>query len=272
MLKQRVITATSLMALFLIVLFVSSWQVFVGFVALAFLLGAWEWSDLSGYTRLWQRSVLLFVYSLSAFLLVQLSQWATNLSLLRDLLLVSCVWWAVALLWVQGFPSSRLLWHHRLMRATMGLLTLVPAWLAVVYLRNSTAGALSVLLCLLIVSAMDVGAYFCGRRWGRSKLAPAVSPGKTWEGLWGGLAFSALTALCFGHLFGVSDKSWQLLALAVPTALTSVVGDLMESMVKRERGVKDSGTLLPGHGGVLDRLDGVLSALPIYALVLIIIN
>ena len=125
----------------------------------------------------------------------------------------------------------------------------------------------AVLWLLLLVAFADIGAYFVGRRFGRKKLAPAVSPGKTWQGFWGGMATSSL--ICGGILvvMGGFNEGWLFIMVLLVTV--SVVGDLFESVLKRERGVKDSGNLLPGHGGMLDRIDSAVAVLPVFALILI---
>jgi phosphatidate cytidylyltransferase len=124
-----------------------------------------------------------------------------------------------------------------------------------------------------VVAAADIGAYFSGRAWGRHKLAPKVSPAKTWEGFWGGLMAVALAAVLLWSLLPVQAAHISLaavLAVTLTTALASVVGDLSVSMVKRQSGAKDSGSLLPGHGGVLDRLDSLCGAAPVFALGLLL--
>src|SRR5690606_33988289 len=137
-------------------------------------------------------------------------------------------------------------------RLLMGWFVLIPAWVGCIYLRHTPLGAWLVLMLVLIVAAADVGAYFSGRKFGQRKLAPNVSPGKSWEGVWGGLSFALLVGTLYYLAFNGQD--WlSLLVVVAPAALVSVVGDLLESMVKRHRGVKDSGRLLPGHGGIFDR-------------------
>jgi phosphatidate cytidylyltransferase len=121
-----------------------------------------------------------------------------------------------------------------------------------------------------VVVLADSGGYFVGRKFGKRKLAPAVSPGKTWEGFFGGFFTNLVVALV---VIGVSDIAWQwVLAIIIPTSLISVLGDLLESMVKRHAGVKDSGTLLPGHGGIMDRVDAMAAAAPVFALAYIAIG
>jgi phosphatidate cytidylyltransferase len=168
---------------------------------------------------------------------------------------------------VQGYPSSGVLWGHGILRLLMGTLVLIPTWVALVYVRQQDNGAWLVLLLMLIVALADSGGYFVGRRFGKHKLAPAVSPGKTWEGFAGGLAANCLLALLLAQSLNVNVLI--MLALAVPTSLVSVLGDLLESMVKRHAGVKDSGAILPGHGGILDRVDGITAGAPVFALALL---
>jgi len=159
------------------------------------------------------------------------------------------------------------------MRSLMGLLVLVLGWFAAVYLLCLPRGPLMLISMVLIVAVADIGAYFAGTYLGQHKLAPDVSPGKTWEGFLGGLAACVLLGLAYWQLLPLDAAHIGLasvLAVTVVTALVSVVGDLTVSMVKRESGVKDSGSLLPGHGGVLDRLDSLCSAAPVFALGLIL--
>lgn len=281
MLKQRIITAAILAAIFVAALFYLPAPLFSAFVAMITLIGAWEWSSLADLSRRWQR--VLYVV-LCALVIGACAQYlnahelrsrdvvgaeltADQTLAFRNLLVLGGLWWAVALLWVQSYPHSALLWRSRWMRALMGLLVLVPAWVALSYLRILESGQWLVLLLIAIVASADIGGYFTGRRWGRRKLAPHVSPGKTWEGFAGGVAANLLLAVVIG-LLG-SGTVWMWLVIILPTSLVSVLGDLLESMLKRHRGVKDSSALLPGHGGVLDRVDSLTSAAPIFALALL---
>ncbi len=152
----------------------------------------------------------------------------------------------------------------------MGLLTLLPTWLALVYLRALPNGEWKIVFLLGLVAAADIGAYFSGSTFGRRKLAPSVSPGKSWEGFWGGLALSMLLALAVWWFCWRTLPLPAWLLVVACTVLASVLGDLLESMIKRQRGVKDSGTLLPGHGGIMDRLDSISAAAPIFALGLLL--
>lgn len=273
MLKQRVITALVLAVIFLAALFGLPSGYFSFFIGVVVLIGAWEWANLSGLAALWQRilyTLANFAWIIAAAIYLGFEGEATpalNEGAIRDLLVVGCGWWALALLLVQGYPSSSLLWGHRGLRLLMGFLVLIPTWVALVYVRQQENGALLVLLLILVVAIADSGGYFAGRRFGRHKLAPAVSPGKTWEGFAGGFVANCLLAVALSQALDVDLL--LMLVLIVPTSLVSVLGDLLESMVKRHAGVKDSGYILPGHGGILDRVDGITAGAPVFAMALL---
>ncbi|WP_018415494.1 phosphatidate cytidylyltransferase [Teredinibacter turnerae] len=264
-LKHRVITALVLVWLLIGTLFLGDWRVFAVVTGLVMALACWEWSDLCGLRSQLSRGAYTAVVAVVGVGLGVLLQWYEHHQSLRILLLIACAWWAVALLWVQSYPSSAILWGSTPVKMLMGLVILIPAWIALLYLRAQPAGAWLVLMAFLTVAAADVGAYFAGRRFGRTKLARNVSPGKTWEGVLGGMVLALLWG-GFANLTIIGGDWLALLAVVVPTSLVSVVGDLLESMVKRQRGVKDSGRLLPGHGGFLDRIDGLVAAAPVFAL------
>lgn len=273
MLKQRIITAMVLTVLILIMLFGLPSTYFSVFIGAVVLVGAWEWSNLSSFAKVWQR--VLYVLAIALILLgvgraiglFSVPDAGLNSGFIKQLLIVACAWWALALLLVQGYPSSAILWGHPLVRLMLGVLVLVPTWLALVYVRFQPQGAWLVVMMMAIVAAADIGGYFAGRRFGKHKLAAAVSPGKTLEGFAGGLLCNILLAILVGYLSGSS--LWLLLAIVVPTSLFSVLGDLLESMLKRHAGVKDSGTILPGHGGILDRVDSITAAAPVFSLALL---
>ncbi len=273
MLKQRVITALILAAIFLAALFGLPAGYFSFFIGVVVLIGAWEWANLSGFAAIWQRSIyVVAILSLLVGASVYLgfegeASPRLNDGAIRDLLLIGCGWWALALLLVQGYPSSALLWGHKWLRLLMGLVVLIPTWVALVYVRQQINGAWLVLVLILVVAVADSGGYFAGRRFGRHKLAPAVSPGKTWEGFAGGFIANCVLALVLSKVLGVGLVG--MLLLIVPTSLVSVLGDLLESMVKRHAGVKDSGSILPGHGGILDRVDGITAGAPVFAMALL---
>lgn len=270
MLKQRVITAIVLAAVFVAVLFGLDTSAFAVLLGLVVMLAGWEWANLAGFEEQWQRclyAVFIGVAMLLATAYTGVLDILPSAANIRNILILACCWWAVALLWVQGYPSSAILWDRKWLKAIMGFLVLVPAWLALVFLHTEYRGEWLVLLVMLVVACADIGAYFSGKAFGRRKLAPNVSPGKSWEGFWGGLACCVLLALLIGLLFGGAAMT---LAIVVPASLVSVLGDLSESMLKRQRGIKDSSQLLPGHGGLLDRVDGVTAAAPVFALALLL--
>lgn len=273
MLKQRVITAIILAAVFLSALFGLSLTYFTVFIGAVVLIGAWEWANLSSCAAWWQRTAYVIFIALVLMLTCWLIGFCTaeqqgfNLSVVKSLLIVAVAWWALALLLVQGYPSSAILWGHPALRLIMGVLVLVPTWLALVYVRFQPQGAWLVVMIVGIVAAADTGGYFTGRKFGKHKLAPSVSPGKTLEGFAGGVISNVLLAALVAYISG--SNFLVLLVIVIPTSLFSVLGDLLESMVKRHAGVKDSGVILPGHGGILDRVDSITAAAPVFALALL---
>ena len=275
MLRQRVITGLIMAGLFL------SAMVFLPLPGLAAVFGAlvvaggWEWSRLAGWQSVVTRTLYVLVLAASMLALY----WYCGLDQrpapeqVQPFLGLACLWWSFALLWVKSYPMSAVLWRTVFMRSLMGLLILTPAWLAAVFLLSFPRGGLLVVIMVVVVASADIGAYFSGKTWGRHKLAEKVSPAKTWEGFWGGMAGCMLLSLILWALLPDRASHVGLLSVAavtLATALASVVGDLSVSMVKRESGVKDSGTLLPGHGGVLDRLDSICGAAPVFALGLLL--
>lgn len=261
MLKERVITAVVLTAIFVSVLFLLPPWGFQSLVFAMFGIAAWECSNLTGLANFLFRGVFTVVCVIAVAVGWQL---LPSLNQLLPFFTLAALWWAVALLWVQGYPASTIFWQSVIARVVIGLLTLIPAGIAVLVLHGQEHGIWLVLALLLLVAAADTGAYFSGRAFGKRKLAPNVSPGKSWEGVIGGLILVSLLAVAFSWLTG--GLWYQSLAIALPAAAVSVLGDLLESMLKRHRGVKDSGSILPGHGGVLDRIDGITAAAPIFAL------
>lgn len=225
-------------------------------LSVVLLAGGWEWSGFVGRSPASRLAFMVLLAGLCA-LWWQVARTGGGLLLV---LWGAFAFWSLILLWL---ATSRRV--SRWLIAASGLLALSFAWLALVRMRvDWPQGQLAVMYALLVVWLADSGAYFAGRRWGRAKLAPAVSPGKTWAGFWGGLAVCALLALGVAAWRGLPWLSLLLVTLVV--GLYSVVGDLNESLAKRYAGVKDSGNLIPGHGGVLDRFDSLLAAAPILML------
>jgi phosphatidate cytidylyltransferase len=263
-LKTRILTAAVLIGLLLIVLlWLPPWATVVAVTALI-LAGAWEWSAFLKLHSLPGRVLYVAVVAACLPLLWQLTS-AEPARL--AVLCLALLWWLMALLWVVFAPGRASAWSA----ALAGLLALAPAWVAMVRLRvDVPRGEQWVLFALFLVSAADVGAYFAGRSFGRTKLAPQVSPGKTWEGAAGGLAFAALVALGGSRWFAV--PMMKLVPLCLGVVAFSIVGDLTESLLKRFAGLKDSGTLFPGHGGVMDRIDSLTSAMPLLLLGLLVLG
>jgi phosphatidate cytidylyltransferase len=261
MLKTRVITGGILGALLLAALFLLPPVWAVLFWGAIFLIGAWEWAGFGGLTRAAARAA----YTLCiAVLLYAAWKWTDQRSNLLVLLGAAVAWWLAAFLWLMVAPSRHKPWLSLL----CGLAVLVPAFVALGRLQTTVdgfaRGPVIVLWLAMMVCAADVGAYFAGRRFGRHKLAPHVSPGKTSEGAAGGLVAVALVAWAGALHFGLPVAA--LIAFGLGIAMVSVIGDLTESMFKRAAALKDSGGILPGHGGMLDRLDSITAAAPLYAL------
>ncbi|MEE8059913.1 MAG: phosphatidate cytidylyltransferase [Pseudomonadales bacterium] len=269
-LKQRVITAVIMVVPISVGIIGLSALWLAGLFAALVLMAAWEWAALAGLISFCSKTIFI----LGSALLMVVAAWYSQLfdnaviwDRVQDIIGLGCLWWAIALLWVRSFPASVVIWQSTFMRVLMGLLTLIPTWLALVYLRLHEHGIELIFILFALVAAADIGAYFTGRAWGKTPLAPAVSPGKSWVGFGGGLASSSMLACILWLLFRTSEHSLlPVLVIAVVTALAAVLGDLLESMVKRQQGVKDSGRILPGHGGMLDRIDSITAAAPVFAL------
>lgn len=271
MTRIRVFTALAMtpVAIAGILLLPTPWVVALS--AALSLAGLWEWFRLAGIDDSLARTVLLLV---NLLLMVALA-WGSrtpsggSLVLFELAVVIGVVWWLLSCLWLKHYRfASDHDGHARMFKLAAGTVAVVPAWCALALLHASQPnGHRWLLVALAIVWAGDTGAYFVGRAWGRRKLAPRISPNKTVEGLLGGLVSALLAAAAFAWYAGASLEQQPLvLAVAVAAFLASVIGDLFESLLKRHIGVKDSGDLLPGHGGILDRIDAVLAALPVFAL------
>jgi phosphatidate cytidylyltransferase len=259
MLRQRVITAVIAVVLILLALFVFPPALTLVLLGVLIVAGGWEWSAFLRAEGA-ARSVFPAVLAVA----VAAVWWAVpELVPLIPVLLVSLAFWLVAAVLVVRYPirvPQWLVWAG-------GLATLVPAYLALGTLYMAEPRGSQILLFVLaVIWSADIGAYFAGRRFGRVKLAPEVSPGKTWEGVFGGLAAAAAVCVAGAWWFGLSLA--MLLPLSLAATLLSIVGDLTVSLFKRSAGVKDSGHLFPGHGGVLDRVDSVAAASPLFLLML----
>lgn len=270
MLKQRIITAVGMALLFLAMLFLLPGIGFAIVVIPLVMMAAWEWSKLIKINSTASRVLYLIALAVT---LTSLGLWVDlpdsfQPQRAQTVMLGAVTLWAVIFLWVQGYPSSSILWSPRPVLGVLGLLLLGFTWLSVVSILASDYARWGLLVGVIIVVLADVGGFVAGKLFGKHKLAPLVSPGKTWEGFLGGMIFQLILIVGLAVYLPPEISIVKLSLLVFPVALYSVVGDLFESMIKRNSGVKDSGALLPGHGGVLDRIDGIMAALPLYALVL----
>jgi phosphatidate cytidylyltransferase len=266
MLKQRVLTAMVLLPLLLASMFLLPSQGWQWLTCLPFALAAGEWARLAGYGK---RARVAFIGILLASCLGFIAAFssasysAAAIAWSTMLHAAALMFWAIVVpLWL--FRG----WHvtHPLLRGAVGWIVLLPAWLGAVCLQRSPWSMLAV---LLVVWIADTAAYFSGRRFGRHKLAPNISPGKTWEGVIGAFVAVVIYGLCASFVLQPSANSYdRVFVLIFVVALTalSILGDLFESWIKRGAGAKDSGNLLPGHGGILDRIDSLTAALPFAAL------
>jgi phosphatidate cytidylyltransferase len=263
MLRQRVVTAVIAVALILLALFVFPRSVTLVLLGVLILAGGWEWSAFLGAQGA-NRALFPVVLGVA----IAAVWWAVPEYVpLVPVLLTALCFWIVAGILVLRYPvpvSRGLVWLG-------GLAILVPAYLALgtLYVRQPL-GPQILLFVLAVIWSADIGAYFAGRRFGRVKLAPRVSPGKTWEGVIGGVLAASAVAIVGAWWFGIPYG--VLVPLSVAAMLLSIVGDLTVSLFKRSAGVKDSGHLFPGHGGVLDRIDSVAAASPLFLLMLTLLE
>ncbi|MGE8069594.1 phosphatidate cytidylyltransferase [Pseudomonas sp. NPDC089569] len=263
MLKQRIITALILLPIALCGFFLLEGSGFALFIGLVVTLGAWEWARLAGFESQPMRVVYAALVALMLFvmhILPGLAPWVLG---------ASVIWWGVATWLVLTYPRSSDYWASAACKLAVGLLILLPAWQGLVQIKQEPLGNWLILAVMVLVWAADIGAYFSGRTFGKRKLAPLVSPGKSWEGVYGGLVLSLFITVLVGFFrdWTVAQLFKGLIGAAV-IVFISVVGDLTESMFKRQSGIKDSSNLLPGHGGVMDRIDSLTAAIPVFAVLL----
>jgi phosphatidate cytidylyltransferase len=248
-------------------------------LAVVMMAGLWEWTLLAGVESPFARAAYLVANALVMVALAWGSRGSQDeLAPLKAVCVLGAAWWLLVPLWLAKFefakaPSAA----GRALKLLAGSLSVIQDWCAAVYLHHQgppkaawdlfplALGARWTLFAVVIIWAADTGAYFVGSRFGKRKLAPRISPGKSWEGLFGGLAASALVALaCMPGLHVAWPQAPAFLLLVVVTVAVSVLGDLFESLLKRHAGIKDSSDLIPGHGGMLDRIDSLLAALPVF--------
>ena len=271
MLKARVITGLVLAFALCVVIYLLPAQIY--FLAMAFvcLCAAWEWTNLAGMQTLVSRvsyTLLMGLLMAAVFFLP-----AMRLPLFG----VSLIWWVVAFALILSYPGKTTQWSGIATMLVIGLLVILPSWASLLQLREHAHFRFLFTLMIVLITFSDIGAYFSGRAFGRYKLAKDVSPNKTWEGFAGGLFLSTLAMTVVGYVLlqqGLLNTTSYLVTIAGAALISamSVVGDLYESMCKRHRGIKDSGTILPGHGGMLDRIDSFTAATPLFMLLVMLVG
>ncbi|VFP78571.1 Phosphatidate cytidylyltransferase [Candidatus Erwinia haradaeae] len=276
MLQLRLITSCILIPIVISGLFWCSLSWFAFIMMTISILAAWEWTALSGLVSCKKRlgmtilfGLIILIYTLSE---VYKLTWMLHGFNYVNVLQISCFWWIIAIFLVLFYPISSLFWRTSCsLRLIFGLLTLLPFFVSMLvlrqynYLLDRHSGSWLILYLMCLIWGMDSGAYLSGKRFGKNKLSPRVSEGKTWEGLLGGLLTSSFM-FYFVYLFEPLKISFvSLCVCSLLSVLISVFGDLTESMFKREAGIKDSSNLIPGHGGVLDRIDSLTAAAPVFA-------
>ena len=281
-LKQRVITAVLLLVALIAATTLLSSFYFSLFVAGVILVAAWEWAGLVSPDREIAKLpylVSIAVILVGSFFLLGISPNVQSIDGFRAslVLMLGLLFWLISLFLLSGYPENSKLWNDESKIALMGVLVLIPAFVGIVVLKYLLPSGYLVLALVILVAAVDVGAYFVGVNFGSRKLAAKLSPKKSWEGVWGGTVVCLLVTALFTWLM---HNNLQVLSLMQITALLtlsvgvtffSVVGDLIESMLKRNCGIKDTGTMLPGHGGVLDRVDGLVAATPLFVLTMMLV-
>lgn len=259
MLKKRIISAIILLPIFVLLVLKLSPQAFCIFTGLFVIAASVEWSHLMGVKKF--PSVLIYPTIMAILVMASLF---LSVSLVLTL---GFIWWLAASLLVIIYPSASQFWGKGIViRSIMGFLVLIPCWQALNVIRNSQNGAYALLFLFVLIWGADTAAYFVGRKWGKHKLAPVVSPGKSWEGFIGAIFGTFLICFVTFYLISIPYQIWLVtIGLALITVIFSVMGDLFESMLKRKADLKDSGNIIPGHGGILDRIDSLTAAAPVFA-------
>ena len=283
MLLERIKTALILAAGFIVISTQSSILIFNLLISGSMIFVAWEWCSLVGFSN--RSSKIIFASGFIAiviflYLKLGLAPESTQINEELSLAILSSgvFFWIISTFFLYHYPKYTNSWNGRFKLSIVGLLTIIPAWNGMIILKILNPNGYLLLLIVILVAATDVGAYFMGKSFGRRKLAEELSPNKTWEGVLGGSAACILATILLMPLAyvlipeadGISALSSLLLVLSI--IFFSIIGDLLESMLKRNQGIKDSGDLLPGHGGILDRIDGLLAAVPCFTLILFMIT
>ena len=283
MLKQRIITAIILALIFITAtVFLSSFSYSL-FVTIVVLAASWEWCAFIGLAKQVAKVSYLatlgsMIIALYFFLGIVPESLVINSYRAGIILGLGILFWVLTFFMLKGYPSNSDRWNNKSKIALMGLMALIPTWVGVVQIKYLNPQGFLLLGMVVVVAAADIGAYFVGKRIGKNRLAPSLSPNKTWEGVMGGFAACLLVGilliwLLHSYLITLSNGQILILVLlSLVVMLFDVIGDLLESMLKRNRDLKDSGKILPGHGGILDRVDGLLAVTPIFVLTFLIIE
>jgi len=278
MLLKRIITASVLASLIALAVFKLPMEYFSLVIGLITLLAAWEWSNLSGISSLVKRMTFLLVLILPMLgihfwtqileLVAQAMDWPDvrdYSGILEWLVIPPVLFWILVMILIRNTPTAVLnLKMKTRYKILIGWFILLSAWMFMSRLR-AFYGTEMTMYFLILIWVADISAYFAGKKWGTTKLAPEISPGKTVAGMYGALISGLVCAIVLSLIYGFQLMiASDFVLLSVLTVLISIYGDLFVSVVKRQRGVKDSGTLLPGHGGVLDRIDSMIAAVPFF--------
>lgn len=280
MLKQRIATALVLLIGLIAMTTSLGLEAFAAITGALVLIGAWEWA---AFASLGDKSRLAFVGTLALsiallwFALGVGGEPGYDAGFALGFSLLGALFWVLMFAAIASFPQSTDAWNDKSRISVMGMLSLLCTWVGLVTLKALLPNGALVIMLIIMVAAVDVGAFFTGKLFGKRKLAPALSPNKTWEGVWGGVTLNVAVSIVFAILLDSCVQAFALIdyvifaVLALIVAFFSVVGDLAESMLKRNKELKDSGSILPGHGGLLDRIDGLMAATPICVSVLILL-
>lgn len=280
MLKQRIITAISLVIGLIAATTQLSLFNFTLFISLVVVLASWEWSGFIGLNESSAKltySLTIAAMIIGLYFILDISTRDSSIDFVRASILLGLglLFWMLMVFVLASYPENKSAWNNESKIACMGMLVLIPSWVGLVVLKSLEEAGLLVLALVILVAAVDIGAYFAGVNFGSRKLAPNLSPKKTWEGVWGGFALCAVISVAMiwaanSYFLDLTSAQMVVLFFLAPlTTFFSVIGDLLESMLKRNQNIKDSGRLLPGHGGILDRIDGLVATAPPFVLLLV---
>ena len=261
MLKQRVMTAIIIAPITIMMVIFLPFSLFALFSIVLILFGAWEWSGMVFCDCRRLRIIYLFTMSIACAAL-----YFFCMPILNMLHSIAALWWFLASILVLSYPNFNSMWNHFWIKAFLGWFVLIPTWSSLLWLHLQPQGQDLILFLLFFVWGADIGAYVLGRKYGNLKLIPQVSPSKTWVGVFGAVV-TVLPISLFGYWYifwPMGQPLWWLLVVAFFMLAASIFGDLLESMFKRDCGIKNSGFLFPGHGGVMDRIDSLTATAPIF--------